>query len=270
MSTNPTQPTQLDHVIILLPYADLKSPPNWITSNFSLSPGGRHSDSKTENRLVIFQDGTYLELIAFINDDPAKRKGHWWDKPNGIVDFACTTSGDFAYEDLQQRLRDSGSGISYAAPQEGGRRMPDGQELEWKVTFPLGAERGEVPFWCHDVTPRERRVPVHNGKTEHPCGAVGMAGITIKIDSAKHGKISKSMAAITETSPDSSSRFAVGAPIAKAGSAGDWVHVAELDPAEGVASMLELTLRTPGHDKQKPFRQDVGDGSVCISFDNSE
>lgn len=45
---------------------------------FTISPGGRHADNRTENRLVIFADGSYLELIAFINDDPEKREGHWW------------------------------------------------------------------------------------------------------------------------------------------------------------------------------------------------
>lgn len=40
--------------------------------------GGKHADGKTENKLILFRDGTYLELIAFVNDDPEKRKGHWW------------------------------------------------------------------------------------------------------------------------------------------------------------------------------------------------
>ena len=68
---------QLDHVILLLPYQDLLNPPSWLTSNFIVSPGGLHADGKTENRLVLFEDGTYLELIAFINDDPVRRQGHW-------------------------------------------------------------------------------------------------------------------------------------------------------------------------------------------------
>lgn len=69
---------QLDHVVMLLPYELITKPPAWITDNFVVSPGGTHADGKTENRLVLFQDGTYLELIAFVNDDPDKRKGHWW------------------------------------------------------------------------------------------------------------------------------------------------------------------------------------------------
>jgi hypothetical protein len=28
--------------------------------------------------LILLADGSYIELIAFINDDPALREGHWW------------------------------------------------------------------------------------------------------------------------------------------------------------------------------------------------
>ena len=68
----------LDHVVLLLPYKTLNDLPSWVTSNFKVSEGGQHADEKTVNRLVLFRDGTYLELIAFVNDDPQKRKGHWW------------------------------------------------------------------------------------------------------------------------------------------------------------------------------------------------
>jgi hypothetical protein len=75
--------------------------------------------------LVLFRDGTYLELIAFINDDPKHREGHWWDKSFGVVDFALTTHDglkSFQDEELEKRLKASGSEISYAEPREGGYR----------------------------------------------------------------------------------------------------------------------------------------------------
>ncbi|OCL03243.1 hypothetical protein AOQ84DRAFT_392409, partial [Glonium stellatum] len=71
-------PPQLDHIVILLPHADLLNPPAWLTKHFTISPGGRHADNRTENKLILFQDGSYIELIAFIDDDPARRAGHWW------------------------------------------------------------------------------------------------------------------------------------------------------------------------------------------------
>jgi hypothetical protein len=69
-------PLYLDHIIILLPYSKLLALPAWIPKNFAVTPGGRHADGKTENRLICFEDGTYVELIAFIGDDPKLREGH--------------------------------------------------------------------------------------------------------------------------------------------------------------------------------------------------
>src|SRR4051812_39623576 len=56
----------LDHIIILLPHHHILHPPPWLTDSFTISPGGIHSDGKTENRLICFRDGSYLEIIAFI------------------------------------------------------------------------------------------------------------------------------------------------------------------------------------------------------------
>lgn len=189
---------QLDHVVALLPYKDLIEPPEWITKNFTLSPGGRHADGRTENRLILFRDGTYLELIAFINDDPDKRKGHWWDLDYGIVDYALTTADAYDFDALRHELKQTGTGISYAEPQRGGRTRPDGVEIKWRVTFPTGAQRGEVPFWCHDMSPREYRVPVNETSTTHPCGAIGMSGVVIGIDRGMDPtRLKKAMGAIS-------------------------------------------------------------------------
>lgn len=119
----PPLKAQLDHVVLLLPYKDITQPPEWLTQHFTISPGGRHADGKTENRLVLFADGTYLELIAFVDDDPEKRRGHWWDRPFGVIDFALTTP-DQEFGELSgitERLSHSGTQISYAAPKEGGK-----------------------------------------------------------------------------------------------------------------------------------------------------
>ncbi|KAK3067479.1 hypothetical protein LTR53_015630 [Teratosphaeriaceae sp. CCFEE 6253] len=260
--------TQLDHVIILVPYKDITDPPIWVTDHFILSPGGRHVDNKTENRLILFADGTYIELIAFIDDDPEKRRGHWWDLDYGIVDFALGTAEPFDYPALQERLESSGSGVSYAEPQAGGRRTPDGQELKWKVTFPLGAARGEVPFWCHDVTPRERRVPVNADNTKHPCGAVGMAGINTKVPASELERFGKALFAITdETRQDD--RYPVGCPVRAEDSDTDlWIRLQSIGE---IASdhQLSLTLRRPQKDGegQSEIRADIGGRTVVIDFE---
>jgi len=156
-----TMPPSLDHIIILLPYESLLRPPAWLTDNFTITPGGRHGDGKTENRLICFRDGSYIELIAFINDDLRKRLGHWWDKDYGIVDFSFADSvGDATthFSELEGRLKGlkwakSAVEVEYEKPQAGARMRPDGQEIKWQVTFPVvttcyqrGVGTGKKPF----------------------------------------------------------------------------------------------------------------------------
>lgn len=161
---------QLDHLVILLPHAYLgEETPAWLSDNFTIIPGGRHGDGKTENKLIVLDDGSYMELIAFIQDDPERRAGHYWDKPYGAVDFALTTAGsgqDVASEagtvhsSITERLASlEGSHstchhaasqpvfkhLSYSKPVHGGRTNQSGEQIEWQVTFPTGVGRGEVP-----------------------------------------------------------------------------------------------------------------------------
>lgn len=64
----------------------------------------------------------------------------------------------------------------------GSRRKLDGTVIEWHVAFPHAQARGRAPFWCFDVTPRERRVPVDPALTTHPNGAKGVRGLDILTD----------------------------------------------------------------------------------------
>jgi hypothetical protein len=43
----------LDHIIVLVPHAELKDPPKSLTNNFNITNGGRHADGKTENKLIV-------------------------------------------------------------------------------------------------------------------------------------------------------------------------------------------------------------------------
>lgn len=137
-------------------------------------------------------------MISFIDDIPSNREGHWWcTKPYSIIDWCLTTKSDYNnhHEDLTSRFVAAGKAqpsnngvLSYAKPQLGGRLRPDGVKLEWAVTFPTlrsGSGDEEVvsrppnlPFFCHDVTPRENRV---NGATTHPCGALGIKEFRILV-----------------------------------------------------------------------------------------
>lgn len=194
----------LDHIVILVPYSTLLDPPTWLTDAFTISPGGRHADGVTENRLVLFSDGVYLELIAFIPGKEAERKQHrWGNKREGtIIDWAITLRTEAELDTVRYRSKNHGAGFHFVQPFEGGRTRPDGVELKWVIstwsiaepddeddpsgnhgTNPGEFMGGELPFWCIDRTPRDLRVPYKTAPeaTNHPSGALGVAGLTVTI-----------------------------------------------------------------------------------------
>lgn len=249
----------IDHIIILLPYKDVVEPPTWLTDHFTISPGGRHADGKTENRLIVFQDGTYIELIAFINDDPAHRSGHWWDKEYGTVDYALTSAGRFD-PNIRKRLESAVSGITFAKPQAGGRTRPDGVRMEWEVTFPQGTERGMIPFWCHDITPRERRVPKQN--RIHPSGALGVSAVLLKLPRAQIEQMDKALAAVFGTG--STRLHQITAPEEVPGTQNPHVETSEAE--EDASHYIQLSLQTDRSTRHSIVRK-VGNGEVTIRFD---
>ncbi|KAJ4331070.1 hypothetical protein N0V95_009952 [Ascochyta clinopodiicola] len=178
-------PQSLDHLILFLPVdPTTKFPklPSFFPKNFTLTPGGIHAGNITSNTLILLADGCYLELICFI--DPSKPVDtHWWASGadrSGWIDWCLTNSSS---------PRESWEAIggvegSHAEPVEGGRKRPDGVDVKWAVTFPKGenggqASRGRVPFFCHDVTERQVRVPLSEEKTAHPSGILGVKELTV-------------------------------------------------------------------------------------------
>lgn len=196
----------LDHIVILIPHETLNNLPTWLTEAFTISPGGRHADGVTENKLVLFQDGVYLELISFIPGQEDGRKSHNWGgrKEGHIVDWANSLPSEDELEVIRQRVAGAKTGISYAVPKLGGRVRPDGVELKWVTCSPQidgswasgsgsgpglpagGFVGGEAPFWCLDRTPRDLRVPYHDGHSvTHPSGALGVRDLSIFVRDAK-------------------------------------------------------------------------------------
>ncbi|KAK9424790.1 hypothetical protein SUNI508_13443 [Seiridium unicorne] len=199
MSTSAATPL-LDHIVILIPHSFLTSPPEWFANLFTFYPGGQHADGLTENTLVLFPDGSYIEFIAFVPGvDPEKREKHKWGKKKEghIIDWALTLPGNAgnglgeqrkAFEKIQKAVKDRETDIVYGDPIPGGRHRPDGKELKWATSgaykndsgATIAVEPGLLPFWCLDDTKRELRVPyLQDRVAQHPKGTVGVALVSV-------------------------------------------------------------------------------------------
>jgi catechol 2,3-dioxygenase-like lactoylglutathione lyase family enzyme len=145
--------TRLDHLVILV--RDLeRAIEDYGRLGFGVTPGGEHADGLTRNALVPFRDGAYLELVAF-NEPESDRDNVWgWRgflPGGGLVDY-CAAS-EALREDIE-RLR--GLGFEVEDPGEGGRRLPEGEEIRWRSAS-VRQDGGVLPFLIDDVTPRAAR-----------------------------------------------------------------------------------------------------------------
>lgn len=193
----------LDHIVILVPHNILLNLPSWLDEAFTILQGGQHADGVTENKLILFQDGVYIELIAFVPGKENERQAHKWGhrRQGLIIDWANTLlSNEDDLGVIRSRVESARAGIKYSDPENGGRVRPDGKELKWVTSAPIIYDDddddassdassklkafvgGEAPFWCLDRTPREYRVPYSvKDNVKHPCGALGVAGLTLAV-----------------------------------------------------------------------------------------
>ncbi|TFB06896.1 hypothetical protein CCMA1212_001121 [Trichoderma ghanense] len=187
-----------DHVILLVPHEQLVSPPHWLSDAFTILDGGVHEGGLTENKLVVFQDGVYLELIAFVDGaSPQHRAMHPWGKqPEGrIIHWAHTIlnheegqgskATEQSFRAVQARIEDAKVGIKYLDPEPGFRTMADGSKRIWANAIPSFDDYegpvwiNQLPFWTFDRTPRSLRVPATPENTAHPSGVVGVAAVSL-------------------------------------------------------------------------------------------
>jgi hypothetical protein len=67
--------TRLDHLVVLV--RDLEGAiGDYGVLGFAVTPGGEHADGLTRNALIPFEDGSYLELVAFL--DPEDTRDNVW------------------------------------------------------------------------------------------------------------------------------------------------------------------------------------------------
>ncbi|MCJ2093641.1 MULTISPECIES: VOC family protein [unclassified Methylobacterium] len=162
----------LDHIVIAVRDLD-DAAADYAALGFTVVRGGAHANGITHNVLVIFEDGAYLELIAWKRPDPGNR---WWDvyerAGEGLIDFALLPDEiEAVVAGAQAR------GLDIQNPIPGGRNRPDGARLEWRTAR---SPRPDVPFLCGDVTPRSLRVQ-EGAVRRHGNGVVGVATLTVVV-----------------------------------------------------------------------------------------
>ena len=166
----------LDHVVVAV--HDLaRAVEEYRSKGFTVTPGGRHPAPRTSsNALVVFEDGSYLELITWSPPNPAERWSNLLQQfGEGYIDFALLP------EDVPRAIEEAESrGLHLNGPIDGKRVQSDGREIRWQTarqtTF-------DLPFLCGDVTPREWRVPEGECR-RHANGAIGIERVTVVVADA--------------------------------------------------------------------------------------
>lgn len=181
-------PLVLDHIVIFV--EDLhRASEDYGALGFEVVSGGMHAGGLTQNALIPFADGTYLELLAptarwkvaalrlpglrrltrivFQSSPSLRRAIRRVHAGEGIVDFAMACSP------LSAAIAALGDAERLEGPLSGSRTRPDGEQVLWQVAYP---NTPALPFLIEDTTARGLRVPPSKA---HPCGATGIQAISI-------------------------------------------------------------------------------------------
>lgn len=161
----------IDHLVVVV--KDLEqAAKDYEQLGFTVVPGGQHPVG-SHNALISFQDGSYLEIIAFYREAVDHR---WWDplsKGERFVDF-CFQTDDLGGD--TKKLKDAGAAINDPVPWS--RKRPDGYELKWLLSLATGSHRGVAPFLIEDVTPRTERIPQ---QFNHNNGITGIDKVIVAV-----------------------------------------------------------------------------------------
>jgi len=183
---------RLDHVVIYVPDLE-RAITDYTGLGFQVERGGAHT--RTENALISFADGTYLELLALkpgrgrpliqlasqlgLMGLAASRKTdmywrllRWISSGAGIVDWCAATP------DIEATLKTWGqTGLALLGYQEFERRRPDGKIARWFLGSP---KTMALPFLIQDISERDIRVPAAGPKS-HPNDALGIVEIILSV-----------------------------------------------------------------------------------------
>ena len=161
--------TGIDHIVIAV--NDLDTAIETYTNlGFTVVEGGKHPTG-SYNALIGFDDGAYIEILAFYEESPDHP---WWDllhkRGGGLIDF-CMVTDDIRGD--HKKFYDLGVEMSEIVDLS--RKRPDGYLLEWINNKTYGEYQAVIPFIIEDKTPREERVPK---ETVHDNGVTGIHTMT--------------------------------------------------------------------------------------------
>jgi hypothetical protein len=136
--------------------------------------GGVHTSGATQNALIVFQDGTYLELLAPTGEPPKPNTPDYtfmFARGEGFTGF-CLASDDLLTD--ADAIRERGGNIGTIG--EGGRVRADGTAMRWRSAW---IDEQSLPFVMEDLTPRTLRVTDDPHLITHANGATGIAAVIV-------------------------------------------------------------------------------------------
>lgn len=171
--------TRIDHVMICPPSLD-QGIEAYTRMGFDIYPGGQSRARGTHNAIAFHEDD-YLELASVSDRDAylAASPG------GGLVDFLAL-GGGFRYVILQSDDLASDvsamrqRGVDVGEPMDGGRRAPNGQELQWKLAV-LGRRNPLPLLFIQHLTPLEERRAQVPRAGRHPNGVLRIDRVYIVV-----------------------------------------------------------------------------------------
>jgi hypothetical protein len=186
---------RFDHAVVLVSSLE-QAVADYTSLGFTVTPGGVHRGGATRNALIVFEDGTYLELLAYTRRyllrllrflSRLRLLGHLVRRRTGLERRFLPRSGsgtgliDFALvPDAMERalFRAKTAALEVEGPIPGGRALADGEEVAWELALPVPPD---LPFLCADRTPRSLRVPEGEAR-EHENGVTGIASLVVAVE----------------------------------------------------------------------------------------
>jgi catechol 2,3-dioxygenase-like lactoylglutathione lyase family enzyme len=153
--------------------------------------GGRHGGRGTENAVIAFEDGSYIELLSVF--DVEKEVAVSGTRGQVLADFIRVHEGGLVgycldtTEILQQADRLRAEGVQVPEPLLVSRKTPAGDLLKWHVLLPGGVNwRRRWPFL---IQPDAANVDENAAADRvHPLGVTGVCGVAVAVEDLQRSK----------------------------------------------------------------------------------